>query len=383
MFSIFATAFSTFRLRTRVVNVGYDINDLGQRLPLPSFPLTELYLDFIGCKPSKEPIEEEPGELISSDKIIVHEFITMPKLSSKQSDRGHDGNLGDMSEGLIEHPFDETIGVTLDDPRINNETPRSYCHTEDSATGPPNQLCVGLGHQIPRWAQGSVIKYIVRTGTFPSDIYAKYAADCLEKAGNEWNNKLGGIGPRFEPVSGDDAAVCELMYKARMEGPEGPDGGPLADAFFPDSKERIVYVYAKAFEDGFRDSMTNIFYHELGHVLGLRHEFALEREKKYGAVCIGPRNEFSVMNYFHHPSQLQIHDLDVRSVKEFYNIMMNEYGGLPIRDYIPQSLSSRRRVLLQTKILDMVRLAGSKLGLVAIVLIAVVGITLAGAKICL
>ena len=265
----------------------------------------------------------------------------------------------------------------------DNEAPRDYCHTEDSTIGPPDQLCVGLGHQIPRWARGSIIRYIVRTGTFPSDVHAKHAAECLEKAGNEWNDKLGDIGPRFEPVSDYDAAVCELMYKARMEGPDGPDSDPLASAFFPDSEERIVYVYAKAFEDGFRDSMTNVFYHELGHVLGLRHEFAPEREKKCGSVCIGPRNESSVMNYFLHPSQLRIHDLDVRSVKEFYNITMNQHNGLPIRDYIPQSLSSRRRALLQTKILGMDRPAGSKLGWVVVVLIAVVGIMLAGAKICL
>ena len=93
--------------------------------------------------------------------------------------------------------------------------------------------------------------------------------------------------------------------------------------------------------------MSNVFAHELGHVLGLRHEFAIgdvrdrmtaSREGK-DAVRIDAPNEKSVMNYRAEPPEIQQSDID--STRKFYSMTEDAAGELPqiggtkIIDYTP------------------------------------------------
>lgn len=98
--------------------------------------------------------------------------------------------------------------------------------------------------------------------------------------------------------------------------------------------------------------MWQVFTHELGHVLGLRHEFALNpvnenpgqglvlREAANGAVLVGDRNEYSVMNYRAEPPVIQ--ESDVVSTREFYAQNYDADGNPPriglteIIDYTPR-----------------------------------------------
>lgn len=57
------------------------------------------------------------------------------------------------------------------------------------------------------------------------------------------------------------------------------------------------------FKPGNVNYMKNIFLHESGHVLGLRHEFAPEKEGD--TVQIGPRQKGSVMDYEFPPAILK------------------------------------------------------------------------------
>jgi hypothetical protein len=71
--------------------------------------------------------------------------------------------------------------------------------------------------------------------------------------------------------------------------------------------------------------LKNIFLHELGHVLGLRHEFAPELEDTGDnyTVQIGPRNPLSVMGYEFPP---QIQPSDVENAKGFYKFPGTSLG---------------------------------------------------------
>jgi len=70
----------------------------------------------------------------------------------------------------------------------------------------------------------------------------------------------------------------------------------LASAFFPGSGPSTVWVYPEAFEQSPQEQVET-FAHEFGHVVGLRHYFALAEETDFPAELFGTQNPFSIMNY--------------------------------------------------------------------------------------
>jgi hypothetical protein len=93
-----------------------------------------------------------------------------------------------------------------------------------------------------------------------------------------------------------------------------------------------VIVFDFALNDDNVGMLKGVFLHELGHVLGLRHEFAIEEEGQ-GAVLFGVKNKLSVMSY-NLPPSIQQSDRD--GVKAFYK---ESIGTLirrkPITDFAP------------------------------------------------
>ena len=78
--------------------------------------------------------------------------------------------------------------------------------------------------------------------------------------------------------------------------------------------------------------MVNIFCHEVGHILGLRHEFAAIREATEPSVQWGPGNPESVMDYCRNPLEMAVHELDVTLITALYNSSLDQtvYGDFPI-----------------------------------------------------
>ncbi|KAF4985119.1 hypothetical protein FDECE_16806, partial [Fusarium decemcellulare] len=181
--------------------------------------------------------------------------------------------------------------------------------------GDVSQLFVGIEKEIPRWVPGSVIKYAAWSAGFETPEDAMYAATQLRFTADEWNKA--NVGVAFEWVTDAKEATFILAH-----GPRNP--GVLASAFFPNNKDlNILFVYADAFAtNAWKRSMWKVFVHELGYVLGLRHEFALEEDKnekeEWRAKQIGPRNEASVMNY--RPSAPELQQTDIDSTRLFYSL---------------------------------------------------------------
>ncbi|RDW79119.1 uncharacterized protein DSM5745_05971 [Aspergillus mulundensis] len=190
-------------------------------------------------------------------------------------------------------------------------------------------LQVGLGDKIPRWKANTTVNFAALAHGYPKPELAVLAATKLNEAANEWNAL--DLGIHFAWVEKiDDAAFVLSFAEQRSE-------GVLAEAFFPSDVDlQTLNVYPAAFRPGTVQYLRNIFLHELGHVLGLRHEFAPERERSAKSVQVGPRNPTSVMGY-EFPPRLQASDID--STKAFYQFSGKELGvrqgrgarGVPLR----------------------------------------------------
>jgi len=199
------------------------------------------------------------------------------------------------------------------------------CVTERFDPSSVASILVGLFTEIPRWKHGSTIKFATYAGGYPQPADAQFAALRLWEAAQQWNSY--DLGVNFAWVGKLEDAAFVLEYG-------GDKGTVLASAFFPNSQPlNTLFVYQKALESH-RGILKNIFLHELGHTLGLRHEFALEpRRFEGGAVVYGSRNAKSVISYEIPP---QVQPSDITDIKSFYKLPPQVFERLAIKDFIPE-----------------------------------------------
>lgn len=77
--------------------------------------------------------------------------------------------------------------------------------------------------------------------------------------------------------------------------------------------------------------------HELGHVLGLRHEFSMDprRLERHKAVQFGEASPLSVMNYRREPPELQ--PSDIAATRAFYQMPAGMMlASTRVVDFVPQ-----------------------------------------------
>ena len=197
----------------------------------------------------------------------------------------------------------------------------------------PLQIFIGLFTSIARWKKGKTVNFAAYANGYPAAGDAVYAANQLNKAALEWNSH--NIGVQFQWVGKLEDAAFVLAYG-------GEKGNVVASAYFPNSNDlNTVYVYKRAFDTDTKPYMWRFFLHELGHVIGLRHEFAMDidpatgKPKEGGAVQFGRRNSLSVMNYRPQPPVIQQSDID--DTKAFYNFTGTSFGGMRIQDFVPDN----------------------------------------------
>jgi hypothetical protein len=119
-------------------------------------------------------------------------------------------------------------------------------------------------------------------------------------------------------------------------------GCVLASAFFPDAGRHQLSLYPKMFDQSEKEQLDTLI-HEVGHIFGLRHFFALIKETAWPAVAFGKHNKFSIMNYGD-DSELTDHDRsDLKNLyQQAWTGQMTHINGTPIRFVKPFHTSGDR-----------------------------------------
>lgn len=189
-----------------------------------------------------------------------------------------------------------------------------------------DSIQVGFGALIPRWEASTALKWFLKAEGFPSADEAKLAAEIMNQAAQEWNDLSFGVS--VSQTTDETAANFNLIYEDNP--PNEP--GALASAFFPLQAGGDVVIYETGMKNSREYPLKSTLLHELGHVFGLRHEFA----DKYpnGQLRFMEINKDSVMSY---NGVVIIEETDKHGIRAFYELAEgSRIGQSPVRDYKPQ-----------------------------------------------
>jgi hypothetical protein len=194
---------------------------------------------------------------------------------------------------------------------------------------PPIEIVVDASEGfIPLWAEGTTLRWRFRESSFMSfqDPEAAKAAveTLLGKALLAWGDAV--------PVKftrSEDAWDFEIVMRS------GDDcdvsGCVLASAFFPDAGRHSLFLYPKMFTQTDKEQLETLV-HEIGHMFGLRHFFALVSETAWPAQVFGKHEKFSIMNY---GELSELTNNDRADLKRLYELAWKgelvEINGTPIK----------------------------------------------------
>lgn len=169
--------------------------------------------------------------------------------------------------------------------------------------GVASLIAIGKSGQIVRWAPGVVLTFCVLRDTFPTEQQYRMVVDSTVRAAQDWMDVCG---IEFQYLPDRDASSS-----VRPEGVTFPvryidaGGAFIASAFFPtDMKSRWrVLIDPSYFRTSF--DKEGVLRHELGHVLGFRHEHirsgappVCPDESTAQTVDVTDYDPHSVMHYF-------------------------------------------------------------------------------------
>jgi hypothetical protein len=204
--------------------------------------------------------------------------------------------------------------------------PREHTATKDMSHEDRFRIFVGFNNECPRYTPGSVIKYISYFQGWPGG-QGQMISDTTWAAASVWNSQ--NLGVTFQWTTNPAEATFEVVYG-------GANPGFVAMAFFPNGqKGNKLYVYEASFTPQGLNRMQNSLEHELGHIMGLRHEFA--DTETPAAVLVGPRNDLSIMSY---AANRSIQSTDIKWTRYFYALrngttISDGQHSFPVHDYSP------------------------------------------------
>ena len=190
------------------------------------------------------------------------------------------------------------------------------------------KLVIGTRGKITIWHNG-ILNYTLLVDTFPNQIRATQALASFSRAATEWESKgFRNVLLRYQSSVENSRVI--IKYNSTQLGKF------RATSYYPNDSEYYyneITVYPNFYDDGTGTIRTegqwdSTMEHEIGHILGLRHEFALTGECCKQAVMLGPANPLSIMSYSFSRS---IQSTDITSINSLYTLYPpTQIGTFPI-----------------------------------------------------
>jgi predicted Zn-dependent protease len=188
-------------------------------------------------------------------------------------------------------------------------------------------IAMTQGGKIVRWKAGSVLSYRVAKSTFQgNDAHYRLVVDSVRKAAAEWEATCG---VNFEHRADlDDAPGVGFEGTVFVVRELDVHGTFIAAGFFPnDPKERRRLIIDPSYYTTTFDRV-GVLRHELGHVLGFRHEHirseappVCPNESLWDTKFLTKYDPTSVMHYFCGgvgTNELKISALDRKGAQQVY-----------------------------------------------------------------
>lgn len=180
--------------------------------------------------------------------------------------------------------------------------------------------------KVVRWAPGTCLTYRVARSSFDSDQHYQMVVQNLEAATQEWEHTCGvnfQHKAELDSKPGTDREGCVFVAYVFDAG-----GTVIASSFFPvdPPERRHLLIDPSYFTTSF--DKVGVFRHELGHILGFRHEHirneappVCPNEPLWDTQVLSVYDPKSVMHYFCGgvgSHDLKITDLDRKGARMVY-----------------------------------------------------------------
>ncbi|PSN62148.1 hypothetical protein BS50DRAFT_578002 [Corynespora cassiicola Philippines] len=198
----------------------------------------------------------------------------------------------------------------------------------------PQDLSVHVidGSMIPRWKPGCTLYYVVvQDGLLPQEY--DHLRKSMHSAVLSWEGK--GMSINFKETFNFGQANFQVVYDKWLH------CNLYATAFFPGDRQRVMRVGPRSFQGQYWGYLSHVLGHELGHVIGLRHDCWQPREP--WAYDFVPGYS-SVMNHKNasYPWLLVITDQDGQHARQFYQHPEGPIAGhYHIKDHSPITCTAR------------------------------------------
>lgn len=186
---------------------------------------------------------------------------------------------------------------------------------------------VGYGDNIPLWNKNVTLKWKFNAmfdAYSNSDDVKNYIRGLINSAILSWGTAA--------PIQFKETSSNTFDFDITMAPDNCTAAGAcsLAAAFFPNANQNSVALFPRMFTLN-KSKQVDTIIHEMGHIFGLRHYFAQEKEDQWRSEIFGHHNPLTIMNYGD-LSTLTAYDKE--DLETLYNLVwsgkLKDINGLPV-----------------------------------------------------
>ncbi|MEX0789283.1 MAG: matrixin family metalloprotease [Actinomycetota bacterium] len=209
-----------------------------------------------------------------------------------------------------------------------------------TSNGERGLMGVVQGGRIVRWPPGFKLTYTVLKATFTAAGQYDTVVSAMAAAAKAWEEACGVAFERLEELDESPTVSPEgVLFTVRFL---DAGGAFIASAFFPNDPpaRRRVLIDPSFFSESLTFDTTGVLRHELGHVLGFRHEHIrtgappdCPDEETGDSIDLTRYDPKSVMHYFCGDlgsKTLEITELDKEGAQKVYGMPLDSFAFVPV-----------------------------------------------------